>query len=204
MDARQANDRIAEKAERLRFVSRVPMLCECSDRDCRAVVMVRSRGLPRDPPRRGRLRYRARPCGRRVPPRVGDAGLRRPPRRLAPRRRRASLGVDGLTRNAAGPERDALPGGERADRAGRRRGSSRDDAHVYEFLCECSNSDCTLLLPLTIAEYEAVRSDSRQFIVAPGHDLPEIEEVVARNAGYQVVRKQGEAAEFVTERDPRS
>jgi hypothetical protein len=41
MDARQSNDRIAEKAERLRFVSRVPMLCECSDRDCRTVVMVR-------------------------------------------------------------------------------------------------------------------------------------------------------------------
>ncbi len=41
MDARQANDRIADKAERLRFVSRVPMICECSDPDCRAVVMVR-------------------------------------------------------------------------------------------------------------------------------------------------------------------
>jgi hypothetical protein len=40
MDARQANDRIAEKAERLRFVSRVPMLCECSDSECRTVVMV--------------------------------------------------------------------------------------------------------------------------------------------------------------------
>ena len=40
-DARQANDRIAEKAERLRFVSRVPMLCECSDADCRTIVMVR-------------------------------------------------------------------------------------------------------------------------------------------------------------------
>ena len=41
LDARQANDRIAEKAERLRFVSRVPMLCECSDANCRTVVMVR-------------------------------------------------------------------------------------------------------------------------------------------------------------------
>jgi hypothetical protein len=83
-------------------------------------------------------------------------------------------------------------------------GSDRGDGHVYEFLCECSNSDCTLLLPLTIGEYEAVRSDSRQFIVAPGHDLPEIEAVVARGGGYQVVRKQGEAAEYVAERDPRS
>jgi hypothetical protein len=41
LDARRANDRIAEKAERMRFVSRVPMLCECSDADCRTVVMVR-------------------------------------------------------------------------------------------------------------------------------------------------------------------
>jgi hypothetical protein len=40
MDARKANDRIAEKADQLRFVSRVPMLCECSTPDCRAVVMV--------------------------------------------------------------------------------------------------------------------------------------------------------------------
>jgi hypothetical protein len=39
VDARRANDRIAEKAERLRFVSRVPMLCECSDPRCRTIVM---------------------------------------------------------------------------------------------------------------------------------------------------------------------
>ncbi len=82
--------------------------------------------------------------------------------------------------------------------------TARDDAHVYEFLCECSNSDCTLLLPLTIVEYEAVRSDPRQFIVAHGHELPEIERVVAKNSDYQIVVKSGEAAEFVAERDPRS
>ena len=40
MDARKANDRIARKAEQLRFVSRVPMLCECSDPVCRTIVMV--------------------------------------------------------------------------------------------------------------------------------------------------------------------
>ena len=40
MDARKANDRIAAKAEQLRFVSRVPMLCECSTPGCRTVVMV--------------------------------------------------------------------------------------------------------------------------------------------------------------------
>lgn len=41
VNARQANDRIAKKAEQMRFVSRVPMLCECSDSNCRTVVMIR-------------------------------------------------------------------------------------------------------------------------------------------------------------------
>ena len=40
MDARRANDRIAEKAEQLRFVSRVPMLCECGASRCRTVVLI--------------------------------------------------------------------------------------------------------------------------------------------------------------------
>jgi len=40
LDARAANDRIADKAEQLRFHSRVPMMCECSDADCRNLVMV--------------------------------------------------------------------------------------------------------------------------------------------------------------------
>jgi hypothetical protein len=40
LDARDANDRIAEKARRLHFLSRVPMLCECSSPGCRTIVMV--------------------------------------------------------------------------------------------------------------------------------------------------------------------
>jgi hypothetical protein len=34
--------------------------------------------------------------------------------------------------------------------------------------------------------------------------VPEIEEVVLRGAGFQLVRKQGEAAELAEETDPRS
>ena len=40
MDVRAGNDRIAEQAERLQFVSRVPMLCECGARDCRTIVLI--------------------------------------------------------------------------------------------------------------------------------------------------------------------
>jgi hypothetical protein len=40
LDVRLGNDRVADKAERLRFVSRVPMLCECGSPTCRELVMV--------------------------------------------------------------------------------------------------------------------------------------------------------------------
>lgn len=40
MDARRANDRIAEKAQQLRFLSRVPMMCECDTPGCRTIVMI--------------------------------------------------------------------------------------------------------------------------------------------------------------------
>ncbi len=79
-----------------------------------------------------------------------------------------------------------------------------EDAHVFEFLCECSNIDCTLRVNLTLAAYEHARNDPTSFIVATGHELPEIEEVVFRGDGYQVVRKHGEAAELAEERDPRT
>lgn len=82
--------------------------------------------------------------------------------------------------------------------------SGLDDQHVFEFFCECSNVDCNLLLPMTVIAYERVRADPKQFVVAPGHELPEIENVVFRTNAYQVVVKQGEAAEFVVEHDPRT
>ena len=40
VDARAANDRIADKARRLQFHSRVPMLCECSTPGCQTLLMI--------------------------------------------------------------------------------------------------------------------------------------------------------------------
>ena len=90
---------------------------------------------------------------------------------------------------------------ERIEAIAESHGSS--DGHVYEFLCECSNADCTLRIPLSSTAYEWVRRDPAQFVVAPGHDLPEIEEVVFRTNAYQIVRKQGEAADVAAEENPR-
>ena len=74
----------------------------------------------------------------------------------------------------------------------------------YEFVCECANADCTFRVVLPLRDYEAVRADPKQFVVLPLHYTPEIENVVAENDGYWIVRKSGEAGEYVERLDPRS
>ncbi len=51
---------------------------------------------------------------------------------------------------------------------------------------------------------ELTHPTASQFLVAPGHELPEIEEVVFVGDGYQIVRKEGAAAVIAEGRDPRS
>jgi len=78
------------------------------------------------------------------------------------------------------------------------------DAHPYEFYCECSNTDCTLRVELELPEYERVRAIGTRFLVAPGHNLPEIERIVEQAEGWWVIEKEGAAGEFAAELDPRS
>jgi hypothetical protein len=78
------------------------------------------------------------------------------------------------------------------------------NASVYEYFCECANVDCTFRITLTHAEYEALRADPRQFVVLPLHYTPEVEVLVAENDSYWIVRKTGEAGEYVEKVDPRS
>ncbi|CAN5185497.1 hypothetical protein BH18ACT14_BH18ACT14_02650 [soil metagenome] len=74
-----------------------------------------------------------------------------------------------------------------------------------EYLCECGNATCTETIEMTVSDYEVVRSDPTHFAVLPGHELPDVEEVVARKEGFLVVRKKaGAAAALAVELDPRS
>ncbi|MGI8507356.1 MAG: hypothetical protein ACR2MK_11255 [Solirubrobacteraceae bacterium] len=72
------------------------------------------------------------------------------------------------------------------------------------FRCECARLGCNLLLELTLAEYERVRSNPRRFFMIGGHELPAVERVVERKPGYVIVEKRDEAGERASEEDPRS
>lgn len=77
-------------------------------------------------------------------------------------------------------------------------------ADVTGFVCECSQEDCTELIEITYAQYEAVRSEPRRFLVRTGHEDLKVDRVVERYPGFLVVEKFGEAGEIAIERDPRS
>jgi hypothetical protein len=77
-------------------------------------------------------------------------------------------------------------------------------AGTFEYLCECANADCTFQVSLTPAQYESVRADPTQFVVLPLHFTPEIEVMVSEDVGFWIVKKVGEAGDYVEELDPRS
>jgi hypothetical protein len=66
-----------------------------------------------------------------------------------------------------------------------------------EFVCECGNIDCALTVELTLDEYRHAREDSLLFVVLPGHEIPDAEDVITRTDRYVVVRKHAEAAPIV-------
>jgi len=75
---------------------------------------------------------------------------------------------------------------------------------LLAFVCECGRLGCNTLIELTRPEYEAVRADGRTFAVVDGHEIGEVEDVVARHERYIVVKKRGEPEEEVAENtDPR-
>jgi len=59
---------------------------------------------------------------------------------------------------------------------------------------------------MTVAEYETVRSNPAHFAILPleEHVFPEVEDVVARDQRYWVVRKLGTASKVVARLDPRA
>jgi hypothetical protein len=74
-----------------------------------------------------------------------------------------------------------------------------------DYLCECGDERCVERITLTAEQYERVRDDPTHFVVIPGHVVPDVEEVVAAEPGFEIVRKrEGEPAELARKTDPRA
>lgn len=105
----------------------------------------------------------------------------------------------------------------REERAAKNESASREinerleEAHEGEpdryvrMVCECGRETCDRVIAITVAEYERVRRDSRQFVVMREHVMPDIEAVVMKTDRFAVVAKlEGTPAEVAIEEDPRT
>lgn len=57
------------------------------------------------------------------------------------------------------------------------------------FVCECSDSECSRPIELSVEEFKLVHQYRNRFIVIPGHEAPDIEEVMDRHDHYWIVEK---------------
>jgi len=73
-----------------------------------------------------------------------------------------------------------------------------------DLVCECGDASCVERISMSHAAYEQLRSDARQFAVYPGHEKPDVEEVLDRRGAYALVLKnEGEAERIAEQTDPR-
>ena len=62
---------------------------------------------------------------------------------------------------------------------------------TFVIACECAHIGCIDMVTLRREEYEAVRRHDRHFVVRRGHEVLEVEDVVAGFDGCLIVEKRG-------------
>ena len=67
---------------------------------------------------------------------------------------------------------------------------SRDESpdQLQAFICECSQIGCTQTVRVPLSIYAQVRGDPATFLLLPGHEDSEVEEVLVRLHEYVIVR----------------
>ena len=76
---------------------------------------------------------------------------------------------------------------------------------VVEFVCECGDPACTAQITLSVSEYERARADPTTFVIVPGHEAPDVEQVIEVNERFAMIRKDaGGPADLAAAHDPRA
>lgn len=75
---------------------------------------------------------------------------------------------------------------------------------TMDLVCECGDLTCTERIVVSVPDYERIRSDSRTFVVVPGHEMPDVETVIEQGDGWAILRKDEEfPADLARDTDPR-
>ena len=66
-----------------------------------------------------------------------------------------------------------------------------------DFACECADNTCVEKIRLRALDFGEI--DENQFVVLPGHELLNVEDVIGKHDDYLIVAKRGAGAQFVKE-----
>jgi hypothetical protein len=81
--------------------------------------------------------------------------------------------------------------------------SVADDGSMV-IICECRDVQCAEQIEVTVEMYESVRADPTLFIIVPGHEINDVEDIVAHHESFDIVCKhKGEGARVARDTDPR-
>jgi hypothetical protein len=72
-------------------------------------------------------------------------------------------------------------------------------------VCECGDGTCAQQIEIGVEDYERIRANPTYFIIVPGHEIADVEDIVEKHEAFHVVQKHaGDPAELARETDPRS
>jgi hypothetical protein len=71
--------------------------------------------------------------------------------------------------------------------------------NAFAIVCECGDSGCIEQIKVPPAMYERTREDSTHFIVKPGHQAEDVEDVIETQDDYVIVEKSPPAAREIAE-----
>ena len=66
-----------------------------------------------------------------------------------------------------------------------------------EVTCECVDMSCTRTVQISLHEFAEIDRATNRFLVVPGHELPDVEDVVERRDRFLIVAKRGAGADLV-------
>ncbi len=72
------------------------------------------------------------------------------------------------------------------------------------FACECGDVECSEAIEVPLGRYEQVRSRPTVFLVATGHEMPGLEEVLDENENFLVVELVGAGVAIAERYDTRA
>ncbi len=66
-----------------------------------------------------------------------------------------------------------------------------------EVTCECVDMSCTSTIQISLHEFAEIDRATNRFLVVPGHELPDVEDVTERRDRFLIVAKRGAGADLV-------